>query len=111
MRQLLLSTRASPGLVIAGLGMEETVWEDGYVRVMHLSTGRPLAAFWRHYYGSSAEMLLTPELLPELLADIAGLLQDTTLPPAVTAFLSGMRDLCERALQAATSTQLAVIAD
>ena len=111
MRQLLLSTRAVPGAIVERLGMEETVWEDGYARVMRLRPGRPLVAFWRHYYGSSAEMLLTPALLPHLLDDIDGLLQDPALPPPMTAFLSGMRDLCARALREAATVQLAVIAD
>lgn len=111
MRQLLLRERVPPEAILARLEMDETVWEDGHARVMRMPPQRPLVAFWRHYYGSSAEMLLTPALLPDLLDDLDGLLQDPGLPPAMTAFLSGMRALCERALHAARSATLAVIAD
>lgn len=111
MRQLLLSMRASPGVIVDWLGMDEQVWEDHHARVMCLPGNRPLAVFWRHYYGSSAEMLLAPELLPDLLDDIDGLLQDPRLPPSLTDFLVGMRDLCERARLAAKRMQLTVIAD
>lgn len=109
MRQLLLRERVRPEAVITGLAMEEAVWEDGYGRVMRLPPHRPLVAFWRHYYGSSAEMQLTPELLPRLIEDLDGLLQDPTLPPPMTAFLRGMRALCQRAL--APTAALFVIAD
>ncbi|MFT7772809.1 hypothetical protein [Roseateles sp.] len=111
MRQLLLSERATPDVIVEMLGMEESVWEDGHARVMLLGPGRPLAAFWLHYYGSSAEMLLTPEQLPRLLEDIDHLLRDTRLPPQMTSFLRRMRNLCARALQAAATMQLSVIAD
>lgn len=111
MRRLLLRERAQPQAVLVALAMEEAVWEDGYRRVMRLPADRPLVAFWRHYYGSSAEMLLTPELLPALLDDLDLLLQDASLPPPMTAFLHGMRALGERALHLAATTTLSVIAD
>lgn len=111
MRQLLLRNRTAPEALIARLEMDEAVWEDGYALVMRLPSHRPLVAFWRHYYGSSAEMLLTPELLPDLLADLDRLLRNHGLLPPMTEFLSGMRDLCEHALRAAKTAALSVIAD
>jgi len=111
MRQLLLRQSKSPEAIMASLAMEETVWEDGYARVMRLPSHRPLVAFWRHYYGSSAEMLLTPEMLPDVLHDLGELLQDASLPPPMTAFLSGMTDLCKRALHSGRTATLSVIAD
>lgn len=64
-----------------------------------------------HYYGSSAEPLLTPQLLPLLIDDIEGLQEDRGLPAAVAGFLHDTCDLCRRALRAQKTTQLAVFAD
>lgn len=111
MRQLLLCRRASPGQVLVVLGMEEALWQACYERVMRLPPERPLARFWRHYYGSSAEPSLTPELLPLLLEDIDAVLRHPVESAALREFLVTMRRMAVCALRRAADLSLTVVAD
>jgi len=97
----------TPGL--PALSMDESVWEDGYSLVIDELKQGALQKFWKHYYGTSAEMVLSGDDLSALRKDIMAAVPGCANKPAVVGFLLDLARLCSRAHRQQHS--LHVIAD
>jgi hypothetical protein len=97
----------APGL--ACLPMDEAVWEDGYSLVVNEMSRGMLQVFWKHYYGASAEMVVSGDPLTELRKDILAVTPACKDKPAVLEFLVSLSRMCSRARRQGGS--LHVIAD
>jgi len=89
--------------------MDESVWEDGYSLVIDELKDGALQKFWKHYYGASAEMVVSGHHLIELSKDIMAAVPSCADKPAVLDFLLDLARMCARAHRQKHS--LHVIAD
>jgi len=111
MRRVLLvpagARPVDPGL--NSLSMDEQVWENGYPLVVGKARHGLLQAFWRHYYGASAEMFVASDQLLELHNDIMATIPACVGEMPVVRFLNDLGRMC---LQAhGDGSGLQVIAD
>ena len=97
----------TPGL--PSLPMDESIWEDGYSLVIDELKQGVLQKFWKHYYGASAEMVVSGDGLAVLRKDILAAVPVCTDKPAVVGFLLDLARMCARARRSKHS--LHVIAD
>ncbi|KQU89130.1 hypothetical protein ASC78_22955 [Variovorax sp. Root318D1] len=97
----------TPGL--PSLPMDESIWEDGYSLVIDELKQGALQKFWKHYYGASAEMVLSGDDLAALRKDIMAVVPGCADKPAVAGFLLDLARMCSRAHRQKHS--LHVIAD
>jgi hypothetical protein len=97
----------TPGL--PSLAMAESVWEEGYSLVIDELADGTLQTFWMHYYGASAEMVISGQQLTGFRKEIMAAAQNCTSKPAVLEFLMQLARICARARRQKHS--LHVIAD
>jgi len=97
----------TPGL--PSLPMDESVWEDGYSLIIDELKEGALQRFWKHYYGASAEMVVSGDDLIALRKDIMAAVQGCESKRAVVDFLLDLARMCARAHRQKHS--LHVIAD
>ncbi len=111
MRRITLMPRGarleSPSPV--SLFMDEHVWEQGYSRIMGLPASGPLRRFWQHYYGASAEMVISGGSLIAMQQEITAAMPHCNTLPEVQQFLGDLAALCGEAQAQRGSLQ--VIAD
>jgi hypothetical protein len=79
------------------LPMEERVWESGYTLVIDEVKRGLLQDFWKHYYGSSAEMDVSGVQLMEFRKDIMAITPECVGQPAVLRFLVELGRMCVQA--------------
>ncbi len=79
------------------LPMEERVWESGYTLVIDEVKRGLLQDFWKHYYGSSAEMDVSGVQLMEFRKDIMAVTPECVGQPAVLRFLVELGRMCVQA--------------
>ncbi|WP_235505934.1 hypothetical protein [Variovorax sp. Root411] len=88
------------------LAMDEEVWERGYSLVIDEVKRGPLQDFWKHYYGTSAEMAMSGNGLMEFRKDIMAITPDCLSEPAVFRFLVQLTRMCVRAYSVQGSLQV-----
>lgn len=91
------------------LPMDAEVWERGYTLVIDEVKRGVLQDFWRHYYGTSAEMAMSGNRLMEFRKDIMAITPDCLGEPAVFRFLVQLTRMCVQAYRVQGSLQ--VVAD
>jgi hypothetical protein len=82
---------------LPSLPMDESVWEDGYSLVIDELKDGALQRFWKHYYGASAEMVVSGHDLIALRKDIMAAVPGCAGKPAVVDFLLDLARMCARA--------------
>lgn len=94
---------------LPSLPMEESVWEDGYSLVIDEQETGTLQTFWKHYYGASAEMVISGPALTAFRKDIMAVAPVCADKPVVLDFLLDLARMCARARREKSS--LHVMAD
>ncbi|MDQ0570515.1 hypothetical protein QFZ42_002349 [Variovorax paradoxus] len=94
---------------LPSLSMDESVWEDGYSLVIDELAHGALQTFWKHYYGASAEMVISGQQLAEFRKEIMAAAPNCASKPAVLEFLMQLARICARARRQKHS--LHVVAD
>ena len=77
--------------------MQESVWEDGYSLVIDELASGTLQTFWTHYYGASAEMVISGHELVEFRKEIMAVAPSCVGKSAVLDFLVELTRMCARA--------------
>ena len=94
---------------LPSLSMDESIWEDGYSLVIDELKQGVLQKFWKHYYGASAEMVVSGHELTAFRKEIMAAVPGCADEPAVLGFLLDLARMCARAQRQKHS--LHVIAD
>ena len=94
---------------LPSLSMDESIWEDGYSLVIDELKQGVLQKFWKHYYGASAEMVVSGHELTAFRKEIMAAVPGCADEPAVLGFLLDLARMCSRAHRQKHS--LHVIAD
>ncbi|WP_423760735.1 hypothetical protein [Burkholderia sp. NLJ2] len=109
-RHILARTTGSEGQVLCRLAQTDEVWEAAYDVVMTWPEVRRLRAFWRHYYGASAEMQFEGKALSALGEELRVVLADRDrLPRAARTFIRQFALLCRLAIR--QGARIEVVAD
>ena len=77
--------------------MAESVWEDGYSLVIDELADGTLQTFWKHYYGASAEMVVSGPALTVFRKEIMAVAPSCSGKPAVFGVLVELARMCARA--------------
>ncbi|NTX31793.1 hypothetical protein HT746_32580 [Burkholderia pyrrocinia] len=109
-RHILVRTAGSKEQVLSRLKQSDDVWAEAYDVVMAWPGLRRLRAFWRHYYGASAEMQFEGKALSALREELHVVLAEgERLSPAARTFIRQFAQLCDVAIR--QRARIEIVAD